>query len=83
MAVSDLCDQYGLHPTVDYRWQKAFFEGDAAAFAKEIERQIGQLKRRLADVEEQLRRRNEVLAEVMEEDVRCRKTGGVGGRGAG
>lgn len=34
VAVSDLCDQYGLHPTVFYRWQKAFFEGGAAAVKK-------------------------------------------------
>ena len=32
VAVSDLCDQYGLHPTVFYRWQKEFFEHGAAAF---------------------------------------------------
>jgi len=30
--VSDLCDQYGLHPTDFYRWQKEFFENGAAAF---------------------------------------------------
>ena len=30
--VSDLCDQYGLHPTLFYRWQKEFFENGAAAF---------------------------------------------------
>jgi transposase len=29
VAVSDLCDAYGLHPTVYYRWQKEFFEGGA------------------------------------------------------
>ena len=23
--VSDLCDKYGLHPTVFYRWQKEVF----------------------------------------------------------
>jgi transposase len=35
VAVSDLCDEYGLHPNVFYRWQKGFFEGGAAAFEKE------------------------------------------------
>ena len=37
--VSDLCDEYGLHPTVFYRWQKEFFEHGAAAFEKESSRQ--------------------------------------------
>ena len=72
-AVSDLCDEYGLHPTVYYRWQKEFFEGGAAAFAKESDRQIGELKRRVAEAQAQLSRKNEVLAEVMEEYVRCKK----------
>ncbi|BCO09234.1 hypothetical protein GF1_16100 [Desulfolithobacter dissulfuricans] len=26
VAVSDLCDEYSLHPTVFYRWQKEIFE---------------------------------------------------------
>ena len=26
VPVSDLCDQYGFHPSVFYRWQKIFFE---------------------------------------------------------
>ena len=32
VAVSDLCDQYSLHPAVFYRWQKEFFENGASAF---------------------------------------------------
>ena len=29
--VSDLCDQYDIHPTMFYRWQKELFENAAAA----------------------------------------------------
>jgi len=29
VPVSDICDTYGLHPTVFYRWQKEFFENGA------------------------------------------------------
>ncbi|MBW1778389.1 MAG: transposase, partial [Deltaproteobacteria bacterium] len=32
VPLSDLCDQYGMHPTVFHRWQKAFFENGAKAF---------------------------------------------------
>jgi hypothetical protein len=31
-AISKLCDEVGLQPTVFYRWQKEFFENGAAAF---------------------------------------------------
>ena len=77
VTVSDLCDDHGLNPTVFYRWQKEFFEGGAAAFTKESSRQISQMKRKLAEAEEQLTRKNEVLAEVMEEYVRCKKKAGA------
>ena len=76
VAVSDLCDEHGVHPTLYYRWQKEFFEGGAAAFAKESKHQLRTLKKRLAEAQEQLSRKNEVLAEVMEEYVRCKKNGG-------
>ena len=33
VAISDLCDELGLHPTEFYRWQKEFFENGAAAFS--------------------------------------------------
>jgi len=32
VPISDLCDEQGLQPTVFYRWQKEFFENEAAAF---------------------------------------------------
>ncbi len=39
VAVSDLCDEHGLHPTVFYRWQKEFFEKGASAFVL-VQRQM-------------------------------------------
>jgi transposase len=32
VAVSDLCEELGLQPTVFYRWQKELFENGAVAF---------------------------------------------------
>ena len=74
VAISELCDAQGLHPTLYYRWQKEFFEGGGAAFAKEADRQVSQLKQRLAAAEEQLTRKNEVLAEVMRSMSGVKKT---------
>ncbi len=74
--VSDLCDQYGIHPTLFYRWQKEFFENGAAAFAPTGKRRkaVEEVKdRKIAALEEKLRRKNEVLAELMEEHVQLKK----------
>ena len=79
VPVSDICDKYGIHPSVYYRWQKQFFEGGEAAFAPTNEGQVvKQLKQDVANLETKLARKDEVLGEVMEEYVTLKKS--VGGR---
>ena len=74
--VSDLCDQYGIHPTLFYRWQKEFFENGAAAFDHPGKRRkaVEEVKdRKIAALEEKLRAKNEVLAELLQEHVQLKK----------
>ena len=73
VAVSDRCDEYGLHPTQFYRWQKAFFENGAAAFETQQTQQEKQWKQQITTLERRLSQKNEVLAEVIEEHVRLKK----------
>ena len=74
VAVSDLCDEYKLQPTVFYRWQKEFFENGAAAFQHDISSDSREADRKLSALEKKLRRKDEVLAELMEEHVALKKT---------
>jgi transposase-like protein len=74
VAVSDLCDQFGLHPTVFYRWQKAFFDGGAAAFKKDQNSEKFRLEKRISALEQKLNKKNEVLSELMEEHVALKKS---------
>src|SRR5262245_41809022 len=74
--VSDLCDQLGITPTLFYRWQKEFFENGHAAFEKTGKRrkaEDGAKDRKIAALEDKLQRKNEVLAELMEEHVQLKK----------
>jgi transposase len=74
--VSDLCDQFDIHPTLFYRWQKEFFENGAAAFEPNGKRRKGveEVKdRKIAALEQKLQQRNEVLAELMQEYVQLKK----------
>jgi transposase len=74
--VSDLCDQFDIHPTLFYRWQKEFFENGAAAFATtgKHRKTVTEAKdRKLADLEGKLQQKNEVRAEVMQEYVQLKK----------
>ena len=74
--VSDLCDQFGIQPNLFYRWQREFFENGAAAFTTNGKRHqtVEAAKdRKIAALEEKLRLKNEVLAELLEEHVQLKK----------
>ena len=67
--VSDLCDEVQLNPNVFYGWQKQLFENGVSAF--ERPRKVGPDPRdqRIEQLEDKLRQKNEVLAELMQEHV--------------
>jgi transposase len=71
--VSDLCDQYGIRPTMFYRWQKELFENGAAAFEPRCRRAGDGKDRKIALLEDKLRRKHEVLSELMEEYIKLKK----------
>jgi transposase len=76
VPVSTLCDEYQLHPTVFYRWLKQFFENGAAAFgpAPRADKQVEAHEQRIAFLEGRLKKKDEVLAELMEEHVALKKS---------
>ena len=74
VPVSDLCDKHQIQPTQFYQWQKQLFENADAAFEQKRkttgksadQRKIEQLQAKLID-------KNEVIAELMEENVKAKK----------
>ena len=73
VPVSDLCDEHELAPTLFYRWQKTFFENGAAAFERKGQPAEAQHQRVVEALRDKLRRKNEVIAELMEEHVQLKK----------
>ena len=76
VPVSDLCDEYQLQPTLFYAWQKIFFENGAAAFDRKSSPTETTHLRTIAALREKLRRKNEVVAELMEEHIQLKKERG-------
>ncbi|MGO9269446.1 MAG: transposase [Terriglobia bacterium] len=76
VPISTLCDEHQLHPTVFYRWLKQFFEKGTAAFGPlpRPDKQVETRKQRIAFLEAKLKRKDEVLAELMEEYVALKKS---------
>ena len=74
VPVSDLCDQHQLNPNIFYRWQKQLFEGGAAAFERDGKPQEHKLEKKVADLQQKLARKDEVIAEIMESHVQLKKS---------
>jgi transposase len=73
VPVSDLCDQYHIQPSVFYNWQKQFFEAGAAAFEQVPSAPEKHQERTIAALRDKIQRKNEVVAELMEEHVKLKK----------
>src|SRR3972149_3969359 len=72
--ISELCDEHGLNPTVFYRWQKEFFEKGEAAFERRPEGRERKLEEKVEHLQAKLARKDEVLAELLEEHVALKKS---------
>ena len=73
-AVSDLCDQHKINPSLFYQWQRVFFENGARAFeGPGSSRGKGKLEKQVSALEQRLQHKHEVLSELMEEHVQLKK----------
>jgi len=78
VPVSDVCDQHGIHPTQFYRWQKEFFENGQSAFetnrnGRRAQNAEAALRQKVEALQAKLHRKDEVLAELMEEHLLLKK----------
>lgn len=77
VPVSQLCEEQGIHPTLFYGWQKALFESGEAVFdgpRQRNGRQDDAAAKRVEALTDKLRRKDEVLSELMEEHVALKKS---------
>ncbi len=73
--ISAVCEQHQLTPTQFYQWQKTFFENGTAAFAKAmVNRANSQSEQRIIKLEDKLKRKDEVIAEIMAEHIMLKKS---------
>ncbi len=79
VPISDLCDKHQLQPAQFYLWQKQLFENGATAFERKT-KASGPTPARASgpsSCEAKLVTKNEVIAELMEENVLLKKLDGV------
>jgi transposase-like protein len=77
VAISDLCEEYKLQPSVLYQWQRQLFENMAAAFesvpGSRTPKREKQLEAKLEHLEARLAKKDAVIAEISAEYVHLKK----------
>ena len=81
VPVSDLCDELGIHATQYYNWQKQLFENGGGGFARRpnksnLQRQQNVCEKKIGQLQDKLQNRNQVIAELMEENLKAKKANG-------
>ena len=73
-AVSALCEEHKINPSLFYQWQRTFFENGSRAFdGTGTPKAETRFERQIEALESKLQRKNEVLSELMEEHIRLKK----------
>lgn len=83
VAVSDLCDEYKIQPSLFYLWQRQAMEHLAAVFEGDSRRtrekgREAELAKRNEELEARLAKKDQVIAEISEEHLHLKKKlGGI------
>ena len=78
VPVSDLCDEYKIQPSLFYLWQRQLMENLSSALengrgSRKSDRREQELRKRLAELESKVTKKDGVIAELMEEYVALKK----------
>ena len=73
IPISDVCDEYGILPTMFYKWQRQLFENGITAFERVSKRAADAKDRQIATLQAKLQQKNEVVAELLQEHVQLKK----------
>jgi transposase-like protein len=77
VPVSEVCEKYGIKPTMFYKWEKQLFEGGIDTFSQNnskngTTKESAQLKK----MKEKVQKKDEVISWLTEENIKLKKTFG-------
>ena len=72
-ALSDVCENHQLQPSLFYYWQKQLFEKGDSSFERNEDAERRELKQKVDVLEGRLAKKDAVIAEVTEEMVKLKK----------
>jgi transposase-like protein len=73
--VSDICKEFGVQPSNFHHWQQELFARGASVFEGKMGRKpVDRSAERIADLEAKLAKKDSVIAELLEEHVKLKKS---------
>lgn len=76
-AVSELCDRHSIQPNMFYRWQSEFMANASRAFVTDSVKNEKASARQLQDLEDTVCKKDSVIAELVEENIKLKKQHGL------
>jgi len=78
VPISQVCEKHAVTPSMFYRWQKTLFENGCQILAQgQLLSKEKALSHHVDILTEKIKRKDEVIAEIMEEHIALKKTNGV------
>jgi transposase-like protein len=72
--VSDICDEFDIHPNQYYKWQASFFENALTGFQESARgRTKAAEERKIKQLESELRKKDEIIAKIVTENIELKK----------
>ncbi len=75
VPISELCEKYGIHPNMFYKWEKQLFEGATETFSGD-HRGAGKEATEVKRLEQKVAKKDEVISWLTEENIKLKKTFG-------
>ena len=77
VPISELCEKYGIHPNMFYKWEQQLFEGATETFSGDHSRSgAGKEAIQIKKLEEKVAKKDEVISWLTEENIKLKKTFG-------
>jgi len=74
VAVSTVCEEHDLKPSVFYSWQKELFDRCAVVFeGGKVNSSYTKYQQQIKKLEDKLSQKNEVVSELMQEHIKLKK----------
>jgi len=76
VPISELCQKYGLHPNLFYRWEKELFEGGVDIFSGLCGKRNGKKPAVEQKLKAKVQQMQEVIAWLTQENIELKKSTG-------